>query len=472
MADEPKKTLLPDQSYHTGNDPQTIWIQYPYGVKLESDPRAILHSIVEAEKYIMEDDADEKTVDEYLDVLRTGNGTTTGGLGGEYDKWGVTSDAEIARYFTQSSLADTRVGCNDAINPYWQFNRDDDICPPGLVPTEFAADQAYSTNSNRFHRELKHASGMGRVYAEMYDSQQQILWIEAGVPRFTNLLDYYSDAADKDVATALNSGNISVFASKLASLAIQGAVWAFFFPIMSLIWIPRWMERLTNERITKYYTFRSTMTMYYSTVNAMLQYTAISMGLHPLTLQHHPAENGVANGADIEHAYDIRQENDQQVEIKYVEQTVPVIEYDANGRRTVRQETKRVRQIVPVEQTYDANYRGVPEILRRGPDIFRIMNRRSQMIDLKKATYTTEELYKLADGKDADVFVPDEGDPQQKDGIWSFLHDATSSWWSTLKGSILGSGNHVGFKIEKGANFSEDFANTTGETGLAEKFNQ
>ena len=174
-------TQLRDQSTEPTINQRITWIKYPYGIRIDADPKSVLHSILEVDKFIMGGDADKKTIQEYGNMLTAGVGTEEGGLGSQFDQFNTTPDQDIVQYFTQPTLADTRVGCNDAINPYWQFNRDDDICPPGLVPKSMTLDKNFSTSDTRVRSEIVHSVGMGCVYASMYNDQQQILWIEAGV---------------------------------------------------------------------------------------------------------------------------------------------------------------------------------------------------------------------------------------------------------------------------------------------------
>lgn len=465
-GDPIRANRLRDQYVEPNAEDTVNWIQYPYGIRLDSDPKNILMSIVDLENWInsgeFTDPSDPdyaKTIEEYGNILKSNPTTDADAMGSNAGN--LVPDQEIVDYFTKPIPSDTRVGCNDAINPYWQFNRDDDIRPPALVDPWYAANKNLDTKGSRNINAAKHAVGMGRVYASMYDNQQQILWIEAGVPRFTNLLSYYRDVCrDATVAEAINSGNMVSIAARVAAMVLKVTTWVILFPVMTLLWIPRWMERLTNERITKYYSFKSTMPMYYSMVNSMLQYTAVSMGLHPRTLAKRDYDGNNANGMQIMESLDVNTEKDNP---------------------------------------------GIPEILRHGPDIFKIMNRRSQQLSIQKNEYTTTELlYQMRLSGRNDTSIKDDAfrtegleyswnnDENDGAGAWKkmspddyqivdnegneaeetgFFKSRFIDWWSSLKGTVLGSGNHVGFKIEKGATFSEDFANTTGETGLAEKIN-
>ena len=448
----------------------TTWIRYPYGVRLESDPRSVLNSVVELEKFIMEEDMDKQTLSGYLSILKGSMQSDEGGVNG-LNKYGITSDREVNYYFNYPNFSDTRVGCNDAINPYWQFNRDDDICPPSLVPKKFTAGNNLNKDS-RYKSYAEHAAGMGRVYAETYDAQQQIVWFEAGVPKFTNLIAYYRDAMDADVATAMNNGSVISILGQAINIAIKVTAFTITFGLLSVLYIARWTDRMVNERITKYYSFESTMGMYYAMVNSMLQYTATTMGIHPLTLNQ---AHGPTNGANMIEQLDAAPKNpNQKTYTGY--QTVTT---EKDGVTETHFEKKSVTINESSTTSEYKQFAGIPELFRNGPDIFKIMNRKSRLIDQQNTLYSVEDLMRAQANKDSDLFLEPEKEPnftesatgaQTQDMQW-YYSDSDSSWWSTLKGSIMGSGNYVGFKVERGVGPSESFSNETGPTGLAEKIN-
>ncbi len=498
---------LKDQNRSNSDTYTTTWIRYPFGVRLDSDPSHVLDSIIKAETFALEDDMDEKSLQEYIGILEESMmDIHLDGSDRNWNKNAITSDKEKNYYFNYPSFADTRVGCNDVINPYWQFNRDDDICPPPLVPMKYAAEKNFSTDNDRYKAEVEHAAGMGRVYAQTYDAQQQILWIEAGIPKFTNLVAYYRDAMDEDTAHAINNGAVTSIISDAIVFLAKGLAFVVTAGLLSVLYIARWTDRMVNERITKYYSFQSSMTMYYAMVNSMLQYTAVSMGIHPLSLN----QDGPRYGASIKDRTDYKPVDN--LKNKAADGTVtyetyqpvtkiepqPVLDVngnpmeDRNGNPIMKDvSSTSIEKVIIKASDYGggddeySKYAGIPEVLKYGPDIFRIMNRRSRLLDLESANYTVHDLMRLQVAKDADMFLPDEKDIhyglyEGNDGsgketsgeanTWSFS-DSVSNWWSAFKGSIMGAGNHVGFKIERGLTPSESFSNSTGPTGLAEKFN-
>lgn len=468
MADENVHVLdqLPDQN--RGVDDNFTWIRYPFGVRLNSEPANVLHSIIEMEEFIMEDDLDKDTLTKYLEVLKGSMTSEIGGLGSEYNKNNITSDQEVNYYFNQPNFEDTRVGCNEAINPYWQFNRDDDICPPSLIPVQTITGQNLSTQGGRYSQSIAHASGMGRVYAETYNSQQQIVWFEAGVPKFHNLIDYYRDAADSTVAEAINSGTFSNIGRTITSWFLNLTAFVFTGGLISVVWLSRWTSQAVDDRVTKYYSFKSTMTMYYSIVNSLLQYTAVSMGLHPLTLKSKDGPSlgsGMINNMDRDHPNTEKQTYDVWEKVTTTDQS---------GKSETKYEHRTIERQVPPKKGY-SDYAGIPELLKDGPDIFKIMNRRSRMIDMANAKYSVSDLIVAENDHNRELMLEPDQEAKYKEGEgWSLVdsvENGVSEWWSSLKGSVMGSGNHVGFKLEKGISFTESITNQSEETGLAAQMN-
>jgi hypothetical protein len=231
------------------------------------------------------------------------------------------------------------------------------------------------------------------------------------------------------------------------------------------MYISRWIDAAIDERITKYYSFSSTMSLYYAMVNSMLQYTAVSMGLHPLTLNE---RHGIKLGKGYVEKTDA---NTNQTTYEGYE---PVTEVDEDGFEHTHYESHTIQVDKKLSSSEMSNLAGIPEILKDGVDIFKIMNRKSRMIDQNNASFTIEELIDIQASKKEqyqDLFLEDDPEPDYSEESGWFFKDAVSNWWSTLKGSVLGSGNFVGFKVERTSINSETFTNTTGPTGLADKIN-
>lgn len=170
----------------------------------------------------------------------------------------------LPEQYNNQNRNDSSVGGNDAINPYWQFGVDDDIVHPvtSIGPT---------TNS-----------GMGRVYSENYDRNQQILWLSMGVPKFTNLADFYKDSADTEVAQLMKTGEMGAGAAlKLGAMLGSAGKLAFQLPFLPAILTWKLFNRIVSgPSTTKYYDFKPAMPLYFKMANTILAHLAVGMGLY------------------------------------------------------------------------------------------------------------------------------------------------------------------------------------------------
>ena len=177
-------------------------------------------------------------------------------LGDVGDQWQATPT-----YFTKGKCRDTSIGGNDAVNCYQQFCENDDIAEHPFL----------STNPG------DPLSGIGRVNSEMYNDQQQILYITFGVPQYNVLTNFYNSAVLADLAKLMNGGD---WAGSLGSLIGNTIATFVSLPVLPLPFIARILGKITDAKITKYYDFRSAMPLYYYAVNDMLLHLSINMGLN------------------------------------------------------------------------------------------------------------------------------------------------------------------------------------------------
>ncbi len=319
------------------------------------------------------------------------------------DQWQATPS-----YFSRGKCRDTSLGGNDAINCYPAFNETDDVAEhpflstyPGLAGT-----------------------GMGRVYSEVYDDQQQIMYITFGVPQFNNLSNFYSNAIVNDLAQIMNNGQNNL-SGNLGAL-VGDAIGAFVsMPTLPIVWINNILNNVIGTNITKYYDFKSTMPLYYRAVNSMVIHLAINLGL-----SRDVALTGGVNNAIIGNAPNA--------------QTEAAILGASNAQN-------------------DGPTVGLPEYFNRfGFDIFQIMQ--------KKYKYITNSQpgNSLAPGSDATLLqntTTSAGSAVAS--IGTFARDFITGWNTQLYDASL----FIGFKIEKGVDTSETVTNETGESSIAQQVN-
>lgn len=179
-------------------------------------------------------------------------------------------------------FSDASIGGNDAINPYWAFNLDDDLVPE----TSMASSAQYP-----------YFAGMGRVYREMYDNNQQIMWITFGVPRYMGLLEFYHDAADKDTTELMNTGSVNL-SQRLLTLISKGAGLILSVPFLPFKVLAMAINVVNGKIITKYCEFEEDMPLYFKLVNTMLSQCGTAMGIYPNQVDHVSGNMGDTSGAN------------------------------------------------------------------------------------------------------------------------------------------------------------------------------
>jgi hypothetical protein len=168
--------------------------------------------------------------------------------------------AALPSYSVKAKKRDTQVGGNEAINCYYQFNESDDI--------------VHTINKVG----MTDDAGMGRVYNETFDQQQQILYMTFGVPDFTNAANFVSTLYDQNLATLMNTGDASVL-NKVGQFIGYAIGTALTIPITGPIKIVS--KILAEPSPSKYYDILPTMPLYYKTVNVILAHLASNMNLIP-----------------------------------------------------------------------------------------------------------------------------------------------------------------------------------------------
>ena len=159
-------------------------------------------------------------------------------------------------YALTAKRRDTHVGGNDAVNSYYQFCENDDVVHP-----------INQVNSD--------SSGMGRVYNETFDEQQQIMYMSFGVPDFTNAATFIGKAYDTDLAKLMNTGDFSTLNSigQFLGSTLGTVITLPFLPIKFL------GKLLAEASPSKYYDFQPSMALYYKMVNVILAHIAVNMNL-------------------------------------------------------------------------------------------------------------------------------------------------------------------------------------------------
>lgn len=315
-----------------------------------------------------------------------------------------SEDAVIPASIVKGKFRDTSLGGNDAINALPAFCENDDIIHP------FSS--LLNSGGTR---------GMGRVYSEMIDDNQQLMYMTFGVPKFSGVLDFYKDSIDGELANLMNSGDFFSIKTlgRLFGVTAGAIISLPFLPIIVFKKIGELIPDITDKKVTKYYDLKSTMPLYYKCVNTMIAHLAVNMNL---------VENGGAS--------------------------TPTTGSTVSNKSHQELSAEAAAEVTGEEQSV---------LGKEGFDIYQIMTRK--YIYNRLAEETSEYNTNLDDIIDK---------YRQKGTAYDPEADGFTGWEEFLIG--MGSGfqdalTYVGFRIEKSVDNSESVANTTGESELAATLN-
>lgn len=329
----------------------------------------------------------------------------------------ISADTEENVAFTMFSTADTSPGGNEVINCRWAFNRDDDIIQP--------------FNASLGKPQL---GGLGRVYREKYDAQQQILYITAGTPEFSHIANFYANAIDHEKCMQVNGadgsvfGLIGTFIGTIASLPYNAIA-------VPLRYVQKFFDWLTNkDRITKYYDFEGAMPLYYKFCNTLFVTLCVNMGVYPGNIDAVPKITGQDFKSGTGGDYG-----------KHARAAIAAGLTQTNQEDFDRENTLR-----------KAN---VPSLFRYGPSIYNILSKRDIRLALKET---------IAAGDSGDAFM-------NRRFIEEFNSDKDGSYFTTFcaraKATRTGADKFVAFRINKSTDSSESISNSTGQSTIAQMLN-
>ena len=356
-------------------------------------------------------------------------------------------DDNIIDIFTRLNCGDTSLGGNDAINCYPQFGEDDDIVHPMTA----------SSVTTSIDGGLTAITGYGRVYSEVYDTGQKVLWITAGTTKFMNVVEFYQTAVDPNLADAINgTENIS---RRIGEAAGNLLMLPFKIMLAPIRYFYRAMNMLKYDKVSKYYDFWSDQIQYYQYVNTMLTHLAVNMGLYPGASAH---ESNIGKGARNQ---------------------------DVKGTIKASGDESYLAGELGIQGSPDGKlegYPGIPEFFQDGIDIFTIMSKRETYRGIggvenrygatnagageaqnERSSVTREQLR----SENTNAYWTRAQKGEKDKGLFSsmgaFANEMVDSAWN----SATQADKYIGFRIEKSTDSSESFSNTTGTSSIAETIN-
>lgn len=170
----------------------------------------------------------------------------------------------------QVKFVDTTPGGNLCINPLPQATLYADPPPKGS--------HSLRTGSN----------GLGSMYSESIDDNQQIIHCRFGVPAFNSLTSWFGGFYDVNagrLARTGRAGSAFYYLGRATSFVVSLAAW----PLLAANFLYKMAKFFMNKPSSKFYYLKPTMPQYWSAVQNIVNHIAINSGL---TLSNH---SGVAD---------------------------------------------------------------------------------------------------------------------------------------------------------------------------------
>ena len=263
MAEDSKKSV---------GDSNRGWVRHPYGCSIGMSFSNYKEQLIEI--MLAGSESGGKDVDvlseKSFDNAKTADAATFGedaesvvkSVAGIHDQQKKADTNLGAHLVDLPSVTDSSIFGNDAINPYSGFCRDDDI-----------VHQEYKSKAGN------HTFRMGRVYNEIYNSKQQVVYMQFGIPKYRNLFHFITNAASAQMSEMNDEGSSSII-SKVANFFIDGTKFAINIVTLPLEWAWRFFEGLDSVKVTEYFYFKEQMFMYWNYVNTILIHIASGIGLY------------------------------------------------------------------------------------------------------------------------------------------------------------------------------------------------
>lgn len=190
---------------------------------------------------------------------------------------GFTDETDIGnRYYSSADVkfTDTRLGCNIGINPRPQYCMYSDVPAKGRLSGRSDVTPGHTSGNY----------GMGRQYSEFIDDPAQRIYITFGVPQYNSLYQFLQAAYESEQMTLARTGRGSSLFYKAGQIAGSIALFTAF-PLFSItILAAKGIRALFNRPVSKFYTLKPAMHLYWSSVNQLVNAMAINRGIFPKIL--------------------------------------------------------------------------------------------------------------------------------------------------------------------------------------------
>lgn len=182
-----------------------------------------------------------------------------------------------------TKFTDTTLGGNFCINPHPQFHIGADIRVPRFsLGNGGSARYENLKEVNEIYGSLSSGNsknmgrGMGRLYSEVFDDQNQIIYLRFGKPEFNGITTFFTGFYNSEASLLARTGRMPTLTYQLGVI-IGGAAALPFTVISSLFALGRWVAGMPAS---KYYYLRPTQPLFWKAANTILNTLNVNTGIY------------------------------------------------------------------------------------------------------------------------------------------------------------------------------------------------
>lgn len=191
----------------------------------------------------------------------------------------LTKDDVINRFKSTAAtkVADGTLGGNIYMNPKPQYTRYCDIRAHDMLSGSLAV-PSFARKQVTVVSKGNH--GMGRYWSEAHDDNEELIFLQFGIPRFNSLITFFTHAIDYVDSVVANTGRSPLGYRAGQVVGYVGMLLAFPALTMTISAV-KFMLSLTTmtSDVFKYYYMQEEMFMYWGTVNTIVTMLATELGI-------------------------------------------------------------------------------------------------------------------------------------------------------------------------------------------------
>lgn len=356
------------------------------------------------------------------------------------------------RYWSSASVkfTDTRLGCNIGINSRPQFTPYSDIRVKGRINSR--NDVSVSNTKGNY--------GMGRYYSEAIDDNAQTIYMRFGVPQYSALTYFFTNAFSSDAVRFARTGRGPSTWYDIGQIAgTIGAVSAY--PIITLCILgSRVLNVYFKRPSSRYYNLKPAMHMYWSAVNMLVNTIGINRGLLPRSLMSNGSQ-GVGTTYELDKEF-----------LERLHELMPEIFTESNGFDMFKFATKAERLHNAAQEQMFAqldsgsadSYEGiVKKSYELEPSKFNTIEKTLSAFLKEYANFSY-----FTTGEEEKVL---EAMPQLDPATGKPLGEVPDGWSNFFDAEFKQGAQFAVFKVDHVGTVQESFSNSVGESDLSNKFN-